>query len=340
MNFVNKFKKYSKIRFAAVLCIAGLILSVIAGIIFFRPQSETEKVSAEIVNIEENSNGEETGYTVTVTYEADGKTFTNELGAYESGWSVGDTIECHYEKGNPADISYGSGKMTAVIVFAAGVLAFLYGVFSLVKSVRTPSGEFAQYNRIDEAGIDAEKKAGIENNAAPLQDYIFHFTGKMNQSYVMKDKFGKEVYCAICNGIKLIKDTDFEFKNSMTGAAQLKKIGHTVTLSMSSGSPFGGSISSAFTIDGKNCWDILADMGYGFDFSLKGLKGHYAVKHYGVSVGDIEAAGTEVLNEKYEGNALAKMPAQGIFRLSCSPSEIEGFFMICFCLARTENTLS
>lgn len=340
MDFLNKYKKYSKIRFAAVLCIAGLILSVIGGIVFFKPQSETETISAEIVNIEENKTGEDTEYTVTVTYEAEGKTYTNELGAYESGWSVGDIIECNYEKGNPADINYGSGKMTAVIVFAVGAAAFVFGVFSLVKSIKTPSREFAQYNKIDEAGIDTEKKAEIEKNAAPLQDYVFHFTGKMNQSYVMKDSFGKEVYCAICDGIKLVKDTDFEFINKLTGVGQRKKIGHTATLSMNSGSLFGSSISSAFMIDGKNCWDVLADMGYGFDFSLKGLKGHYEVKHYGVSAGYVEAAGTEVLNGKYEGNVLSKMPSKGIFRLSCSPAEIEGFFLICFCLARTETTLN
>lgn len=342
MSFFNKLKKYSKLRMAMGLILVGLILAIIGGIVLVKPSGDTVKVPATIKSIETDGTDADDNpiYKVVVSYKAEGKKFETELGAYENGWKVGDVIECNYEKGHPENIGYGNGKMVALIVCAAGVLALGYGIISLKKGISTPSSELAQYDRVDESKVDPEKRAEVENNTEPLNEYVFHFTGKMNQSYVMKDKFGKEVFEAICDGITLVKDTDFEFKNNLTGKCETKKIGHTTTTSIGNGLGFGGNISSSFKIDGKNCWEVLANMGYGFEFSLNGIKCHYDVKRYGVPVGTVETAGTEVMNEKYENNPLAKIPSNGIYKISCKESDVEGMFLICFCVTKTEVTLS
>ena len=189
-------------------------------------------------------------------------------------------------------------------------------------------------NEVDEA--EAEE---IRNRNEPAEDFVFHFTGKLNQSYIMENSHGEPVYEAVCDGVTLVKDTKFEFKNHITGASETKMISHTVSHSYGSNG-FGMTISSAFNIDGKNCWDVLADMGYGFDFGLNGVKAHYEVKHMGVNIGYAELGGTGLVKEKYENNPLGKLPTNGIFKVSCPRSEVEGMFLVCFCLSKTDTTIN
>ena len=337
---INKFKKFNSVRTAIGFIIVGLLLFVIAGIGFIRPEGESVSVNAVITEINEtgvNADNEKE-YQVIVDYVAEGTRYIKELGSYDSRWKVGDVIECKYEVGHPENISYGNGKLVALVVMIAGLLAFLFGLYQLKASVK-PSKDYAQYNRIEEEKIDPAKKAAVESSDESMQDYVFHYTGKMNQSHVMKDMVGREVFKAECEGITLLKDTDFDFINMLTGVKTHRKVSHTVTRTVGNGSVFS-DVSSGFKFDGNDCWDFLAEMGYGFDFSLKGIKCHYEVKHYGVPVGFIETAGTEIMTDKYEGNPLSKLPTNGLYRISCKPSEVEGFFYICFCITRTEMTLT
>ncbi|MCQ2770291.1 MAG: hypothetical protein MJ236_00620, partial [Clostridia bacterium] len=233
----------------------------------------------------------------------------------------------------------GNGKIVVIVVMVVGIIAVVYGIFMIVKNAKKPSDDYSQYNRINEDEINQSKREEVENNTEEKQEYVFHFTGKLNQSYVMKDRYDNEVFKADCEGITIVKATDFNFVNVRTGSSKARKIGHTVTSSIGGDASIFANISSSFKIDGENCWDFLKNMGYGFNFSLNGLKSHYEVYHQGVNVGSIEIAGTEVMNKKYEGNALAKLPTNGIFRISCQPSEVEGFFYICFCITKTEPTI-
>lgn len=339
MNFFNKFKKFEKIRFSVSLIIVGLIISSIAGIMLTRPDGNYEKVNATITSIDEETIGEDTNYTVMIEYEVDGQKYTAELGAYQTGWDVGSQIECEYNLDNPSEIRSGDGKLMSLVICAVGAAAAVFGVFRLVKDIKTPSSELSQYDKVKESQIDENKAEEIRNSNEPMEDFVFHFTGKLNQSYVMENAFGSPVYEAVCDGVTLVKDTKFEFKNHLTGASQEKMIGHTVSQSYGSGG-FGMTISSAFNIDGKNCWDVLADMGYGFDFGLSGVKAHYEVRHMGVNIGYAELGGTGLINEKYENNPLGKIPTNGIFKVRCPKSEAEAMFLICFCLTKTEATVN
>lgn len=340
MQGLNLFKKLSQLRFAVGLTVVGLIISIIAGMMFFYQDTATyEKVNATITNIETEGAGEDTTYTVYVTYEVDGKKYESQLGAHQSNWDVGTVVECEYNVDDPANIRQGDGKIMSLVICLVGVAAFAYGVISLVKGIKTPSSEFSQYDRVKESQIDALKAEEIRNSNEPNEDFVFHFTGKLNQSYIMEDRFEEPVYEAICNGIKLFKDTEFEFKNHINGASSTKMIGHAVTTSYGNDS-FSTAVKSAFKIDGENCWDVLASMGYGFEFSLNGIKAHYEVKHMGVNIGYAELAGTGAVNKEYENNPLGKLPTNGIFKVNCPRSEVEGMFLVCFCLSKTDTTIN
>lgn len=339
MKLANGFKKFQSIKFALTLTVVGLIIALIAGFMFVHSGDKTyEKVNATIVSITSEGVGEDETFSVIVSYEVDGKKYESFLGEYQSNWHEGDVIECEYDVDNPENISGGTGNIIILIVGGAGVLAFIYGLLSLIKSIKTPSSEFSQYDKVGE-NIDETAAQAIRENTELREEFIFHFTGKLNQSYIMEDKNGEGVYEAVCEKVTLVKDTAFDFRNLKSGKCETKMIGHTVTTSIGDGA-FGSNIRSSFTIDGQNNWDYLAAMGYGFDFGLNGIKCHYEVRHHGVNIGSIEIAGMEAVNEKYKNNPLAKMPANGIFRISCQRSEIEGMFLIAFCLSKTEETLT
>lgn len=338
MKFLNLIKKYSKIRFALGMILVGLIISIIAGIMFVTPDTGTyEAVNVTITNIESEQNGEDTNHTVYVTYEIDGKKYDTTLDSYTSTWKIGDVIECEYDVNDPSAVRTSDGKTMSFIICIVGIAAFIFGAFSLVKGIKTSASDFAQYDRVKQ--IDEGKAEEIRSNNEPKEEFVFHFTGKLNQSYVMKNSYGEAVYEANCNGVKLVKDTEYEFKNCINGTSSTKMISHTITDSYGNGA-FGTTVKSAFKIDGENCWDVLADMGYGFDFGLNGIKAHYDVRHHGVDIGYVELGGTGLMNEKYKDNPLGKMPANGIFKIECTKSEIEGMFLICFCLSRTEETFN
>lgn len=340
MKGLNFFKKLSQLRFAAGFAVVGLIISIIAGIGIANPDTGTyETVNAVITNIEEHQLDDEIKHTVYVKYSVDGKEYESQLDAYQSDWKVGSVVECEYDVDNPEYIRNGDGTLVTFVVFALGVAAFAFGTFKLVQGFKTPSDDFAQYDRVKAEQIDVRAAERIKNSNEPKEEFVFHYTGKLNQSYIMKDKFGKPIYEAVCDGITLVKDTEYEFKNHLTGASSVKKIGHTVTGSYG-GNFLGSTVKSAFKINGQNCWDVIASMGYGFEFGLNGIKSHFEVKHMGVNIGYAELAGTGLMIEKYKDNPLGKIPTNGIFKISCPRSEVEGMFFICFALSKTEFTVS
>lgn len=344
MKILNLIKKYAKIRNSVVLILVGLIISIIAGVMFVAPDNNTyEKVEATITSIEEIQDADqdetETSYEVYVTYTVDGKEYKAQLDSYQSNWKVGKVIECEYNVDDPASLRTGNGKTMSLIICIIGIGAVIFGAFSLVKGIKASSNDFAQYDKIEESQIDPAKAEEIKNSNEEKEEFVFHFTGKLNQSYIMKNSYNEAVYEAICNGVKLVKDTEYEFKNHINGESSIKMISHTLTTSYGNDN-FSTAVKSAFKIDGKNCWDILADMGYGFDFGLNGIKAHYTVRHMGVEIGYVELGGTGLMNEKYKDNPLGKAPTNGIFKIECPKSEIEAMFLICFCLTRTDETFS
>lgn len=167
------------------------------------------------------------------------------------------------------------------------------------------------------------------------ENFIFHYTGKMNQSYVMKTEDGTVVYEAVCDKITLFKDTPYRFCDRIAGTESLKMISHTVTHTVGVES-FSGNIDSSFTVDKVHVWEMLAEEGFGYHFHLNGLAVCYDVTYNGEEAGTIQAAGTGTMNPKYKDNPIGQIPANGIFRISCSREFIPGFFMLCFAFSKTE----
>lgn len=172
-----------------------------------------------------------------------------------------------------------------------------------------------------------------------VENYVFHYTGKLNQSYVMITEDTREaVYEAVCEKIKLFSDTPYVFHNIITGKSENRMISHTVTTSMAINS-ISGNLTSSFDVDKQPVWNVFEEMGYGFHIGLRGIAVNYEITHNGEVVGSVIMAGTGAMNPKYSDSAVGKMPAKGIFRVNCAKEDIEGAFMLCFALSRTDLAL-
>ena len=172
-----------------------------------------------------------------------------------------------------------------------------------------------------------------------MENYVFHFTGKNHQSYVMKDEEGTVVYEAVCEKIALFRDTPYTFRNHISGDESQKMVGHTMTHSLKING-FGGAVKSSFKIDKEESWLILHDMGYDFHFRIRGAHACFDLSLNGAAVGTIETAGTGVMDPKYANSPIGKIPTNGIFTVCCDKENIPGFFLMCFTLARTEFAMN
>lgn len=171
-------------------------------------------------------------------------------------------------------------------------------------------------------------------------NYVFHFTGKGNQSYVMKDTEGNIVYEAICEKMTLFRDTPFMFRDLVVGTEVEKMISHSKAFALGNGHGFYVTIASSFKMDGVQVWDVLRDMGYGFRFWLHGVAPHYDVTRFDQNIGFCELAGTGAMNPKYKDSMAGKIPTNGIFRVECQSEEVPGMFLLCFALTRTDTAIA
>ena len=228
------------------------------------------------------------------------------------------------------------GILMPVIFIILGAASIVLGILQAKKGFTESTN---QYNRVDSEKA-AEMRAKAPVNTETAEDFAFHFTGKLNQDHIMKDSYGNAVYEALCSGISLIKDTEYNFVDRLSGEETKKMIGHTKSNSIGNGNGISVNISSSFTVDKVSVWDVLAEMGYGFNFGLNGIVPRYTVSLWGEVVGYVESAGTGLMNPKYKDSAAGKIPAKGIYKAHCRRSDIPGFFLICFALSRTDTSLN
>ena len=225
---------------------------------------------------------------------------------------------------------------TMSIVFAAvGAAAMIYSAVMLKKVYSKSVDEMNYFDKVDMENVSEEKIQEVADSDEPEQDYLFHFCGKLNQSYIMETPDRKPVFEMNCDEINLLTDYVYTFKSHVTQDQFTSKISHTVTTEYSSGNT---SLidQSYFKIDGMNIWDYIGQKGYSIEPYLDGLGWSYKVSHYGYHVADILKAGRNVL-EKYEGEeGLSNLPMSGLYRISCRESDVDAVAMIAFAVSRVE----
>ena len=328
------FRRYNKLSFAVVAILAGIVFTVAGFILAGQKQGRKVEVTATITNIEVDSVDAETDiYHAYVTYtDKDGAVHSDVLlPTYNSSMKVGDEIKAFYDAENP-DRLVDDNKIVPYIFIAVGIAAVILGVFLIVKTIKTSPKDDNDFDKVKSSQITQEKIDEVNSHAnEPIERYYFHFGGKLNQSFILETKDKERIMEARCDKVGIVSKSRFTFVNHLTGKETTHEISHTTTTS------YNDYVDkSSFKIDGVNCWNHLAQLGYSLDASIKDIAHfEYAVKRYGINVGEIKSAGRNVLKEGKQDEENA-MSINGCYIVECRKNDIEGFFTACFVLSRVE----
>ena len=170
-------------------------------------------------------------------------------------------------------------------------------------------------------------------------EYYFHWTGKMNQSYILETPERKAVFEAVCDHIGIFTSYRYTFLNRLTGDSKEHKVSHTVTQECGTGignMRFSEIVSSRFKIDGVDIWELIQKRGYSLQPRRDGLKVNFDILQNGAPIAYLEAAGANILKDGANSKLGDKLPGKGLFKVSCEESDIDGVFLVCFCLSRVD----
>lgn len=340
MSMMNKIRKFERFRFFSGFVLVGILFMAFSVIALSQPKREL--VSAEGIIDRLESYTDEAGelqWRVFVSYaDLTGERHGNvPYPAYDSFMEEGKTVTVLYDPAAPEAVQSSDAKWLPYVLLAAGVLSTGAGVIGLVKSIRRTercspfeTGESRETPTFDEP---------IRDGGEPEREYYFHWTGRLNQSYVLETPAREAVYEATCDHIGIFTPYRYTFLDHRTGGSRAHTVTHTVTTRYGNGTEtasFSVVSASDFKIDGVNNWAYLHGLGYSVEPKRSGLKLNFDVLRNGVPAAHLEAAGTNLLKDGAKNPLGDKLPAPGVYRVSCKSSELEAVFYACFCVSRTE----
>lgn len=337
MGFFTKLKKYAKVRTHAGFLLVGILFIVISTVIIFAPKGERLTAEATIQDIVSYQDFDEVQQKTIISFtDAEGKYHEGLEFVYNTGMKIGDTVEIEYLVDDPECISSVGGDYIPYIILAVGAICAVVSLILLIKAIKTPSDDMNDFDKVDKSEIDESKLEEIRNNDEPLVEYYFHYTGKLNQSYIMETHGRQPIYEAVCDKVGVVKPYEVTFVNHLTGSSVSRKVTHTLTQSTGVGNNISITDSSSFKIDGVDNWDYLGKLGYSLEPHIEGLKINCDLLHYGIKVARIESAGANILKDGATNPLGDKLPGKGLYKVSCKTSDVEGAFMACFSLARVD----
>lgn len=163
--------------------------------------------------------------------------------------------------------------------------------------------------------------------------HAFHY-GKKNQSYKLEDETNRSLYEANLVNFKLFGPSDFEFVNRLTASTVSHKVGKTVTVEQGVAS-FNMTTASYFKLDGRNCFDVLAEMGYSFSILLKLDILHPEFALLDNSGNQVAVYKMNVSGEKEEG-VFAIGNKQSNIVITTDSSDMDAIFLGAFIMSRVE----
>lgn len=329
-------RKYKQLTFFFGLIIVGIIFSIAGVISLLQPKVEGIEVEATIVDIKKeelgtNSDGyTEFEYTVYVDYtDKDGNIHNKiEYPIHEDDMVVGDTITVMYDPNKPDTLVINNSLLASILFIAVGVGAIILSIIKIVTTIKKK--DINEFNKVNMNNISTDEIEKVKNNDEETKEYYFHFTGKLNQSYILETLDRKPIYEAICDKVGIVSKYEFTFINHLTGKEEKHLVSHVVTSSYDS---FVNS--SKFKIDDINVWDILGKEGYSLNPHFNGFKSYFDVFHYGIHVAKIELAGNKAYKDN-SSNLLGDVPIKGMFKVYSKESDINMVFLCAFILSKVD----
>ena len=317
-----------------LLALAALGVGVYTG--FFATKG-FESTTAVIARIEEDesfasADPGDKQYTTYVTYTVDGKEYTEDLGSYAPGYTVGKEVKVKYDPADPATVRDASlGFSLYLILIGAALIAV--SVFTMMKNGRQRSE------------VKADKAAGGESQplfrpshklSEEREVYFLTDQGTAKGTCHLEDAGRNLLYEAVCDKFSLVGDSLYTFKDREHGAEKQYSVGKTLT--QSSDGLFALDNHSSFPLNGKDVWKQLHKNGIRIETGLDGLKWAYTLYRDEEPIARIVNTGRKV-HEEDEGGVLAKMPAPGFFRIWTREKYLDAIFLAAFAIGRTDMML-
>ena len=329
-------RKYKQLTFFFGLVIVGIAFTIAGVSSLLEPKVEGVEVEAKIVDITKEEGGTNADgyteyiYTVYVDYtDKDGNLHTRiEYPRHDDDMVVGNTIIVEYNPNNPDTLIVNNSLFVAIIFIVVGLGAIVLSIIKIVSTIKKK--DINEFNKVDLSNVSQAKIESIKNNNEKEKEYYFHFTGKLNQSYVLETMDRKPIYEAQCDKIGIVSKYKFTFINHLTE----KKVEHLVS-HVTSTSYDNFITNSKFKIDGINVWDILGNEGYSLEPHFNGLKSYFDIYHYGIKVAKIELAGTKSYKDG-ASKILSDIPIKGMFKVYAKDSDIDMVFLCAFILSKVE----
>lgn len=333
----DSFRKYKILSFFAILFVIGILFTIVGVISLLSPKVEGIEVEAKIVDIIKEDTGivnadgyREFNYTVYVDYTDLNGNYHNKVEnpVHTDDMVAGQTIKIKYDPNNPSVIVTDSSLLSDLIFIIIGLGSIAISIIKIVNTIKNK--DINEFNRVNMNEASNAKIDSIKNNSEEENEYYFHFTGYLNQSYTLETIDRVSVYEARCDKMGVLSKSQFTFINHLTGKEEKHSVSHVINQS------FDNFVTSSnFKIDGTNVWDILGKNGYSLEPHFKGLKSYFDIMHFGVIVAKIELAGTEAYKDG-AGKLLSNMPIKGMFKVYAKKSDLDMVFLSAFILSKVD----
>ena len=163
--------------------------------------------------------------------------------------------------------------------------------------------------------------------------HAFHY-GKKNQSFKLEDERNRSLYEANLVSFKLLGASDYEFVNRHTAATVSHKVGKTVTINEGAAS-ISMTTASYFKLDGRNCFEVLEEMGYSFKILMKLDILHPEFALVDKNGNQIAVFKMNVSGEKEEGvTAIGSKQSNTV--ITTESNDMDAIFLGAFIMSRVE----
>lgn len=239
---------------------------------------------------------------------------------------IGALILVNAKKNGESDV------MMPVIFLGIGVVAAVVAVVLLVFAIKDKGDKLQQ---VDMSKYSKEEIDAVADSNEAVNDYYFHFEGKLNQSYILETKDRKPVVTMHCDKVGVVGKFKFTFKNELTGKVTEYEVGHTVTSRSGNGSVMVPSKSS-FKVNGQDVFKLIGSMGYSIISKIEGFKLNFDIAHLGTVVGSLVAGGVNAMNDDKKYGSLGNLPTKGVFSVKAKESDLDAVALIAFAVSRVE----
>ncbi|MBE5822456.1 MAG: DUF3592 domain-containing protein [Butyrivibrio sp.] len=318
-----KFKYFIAV-FSAVIFIFGVYITFFQSRGFIQTQGS-------IIDVEEDTTGDDPTYWATVEYSVDGVTYTDRAQEAVGADSLGKTVTILYNPDNPAEFHIKSW-MSIYAMVVGGVLLLIVIVSSIIGGK-----DKKEIKKLQEEGGYTGYAPSVKGDEREL--YFLTDLGTAKYGHRIEDGNRKVLYEAKMSKFSLANAYKFDFIDHEHGTTTSHLVGHEEESQWSS---IILDNHSTFEFDGVDVWKHLKENGISVDTSYTAGDATIVGMKYVISRDGVEIARAEQTSQyPHEDDAAdhklaAAIPVDGFYRLWTKEQNLDLLFVTLLAFARSK----